>query len=36
MKNGFSKILLIEGNNDKHVVFALSDKFDIKDNFDIR
>ncbi len=36
MKNEFAKILLVEGNNDKHVIFALRDKFDVKNNFKVK
>lgn len=33
--NKFSKLLLVEGNDDKHVLYALCKHFNIKHNFDV-
>jgi hypothetical protein len=34
-KKGLSKILLVEGKNDQHVVWSLCSKFNIPENFDV-
>lgn len=34
-KKQFNKLLLVEGNDDKHVMFAICEKFKIKENFTI-
>jgi hypothetical protein len=37
MKTGekFNKKLLVEGNDDQHIVWALCEKYDINENFDV-
>ncbi|OHD05460.1 MAG: hypothetical protein A2086_11360 [Spirochaetes bacterium GWD1_27_9] len=34
-KENYNKKLLVEGNDDKHVIFALCEKFSITENFDV-
>jgi hypothetical protein len=34
-KEKFNKKLLVEGKDDQHVIFALCEKFQIKENFDV-
>ena len=34
-KKGLSKILLVEGKNDQHVIWSLCNKFSINENFDV-
>ena len=33
--NKFSKLLLVEGNDDKHVIYALCNHFNVNHNFDV-
>ena len=34
-KRKFNKVLLVEGNDDRHVMYALRDRYEIKVNFDV-
>lgn len=35
VKEQFNKKLLVEGNDDQHVIWALCEKFQVKENFDV-
>ena len=35
MKEKYSKKLLVEGNDDKHIIWALCERFAINETFDV-